>query len=78
MTELVIKLPDRLHKKICEVSGMQNIPVNEIIAASLVERLFRIMPDPYLEERAKRTTGKGFSDVLSLISDEPPEEYDRL
>ncbi len=78
MTELVIRLPDMLHRKIYELSGKQNIPVDEIIAASVAERLFRLMPDPYLEDRAKRATGKGISDVLSQVPDVPPEEYDRL
>lgn len=78
MTELVINLPDRLHQKIFEVAGKQNIPVDEIIAASVAERLFRLFADPYLEERAKRATGKGFSDLLSQIPDVPPEEYDKL
>jgi hypothetical protein len=78
MTELIISLPDRLHRKICEVAGKQNIPVDEIIAASVAERLFRFIPDPYLEKRARRATGKGFSDVLSQVPDVPSEEYDRL
>ena len=57
---------------------MQNIPIDEIIAASLAQKLFRIIPDPYLEERAKRATGEGFSMVLSQIPDVHPEDYDRL
>lgn len=78
MTELVISLPDKLHQKVCEVSKMNNIPIDEIIAASLANKLNRIIPDPYLEERAKRATGVGFSIVLSQVPDVPPEEYDKL
>lgn len=78
MTELKIRLPDRLHQKAYEVSRMQNIPIDEIIAASLAQKLFRIIPDPYLEERAKRATGEGFSMVLSQVPDVPPEDYDKL
>lgn len=78
MTEIVIKLPNILHQKIFEVSGKQNVSVDEIIAASVAERLFRLMPDPYLEERAKRATGKGFSNLMNQVPDVPPEEYDKL
>ena len=78
MTELKIRLPDKLHERALEVSKMQNIPIDEIIAASLAQKLFRIIPDPYLEERAKRATGEGFSMVLSQIPDVPPEDYDSL
>ena len=78
MTELTIKIPDKLHEKVCEVLKLNNIPSDEIIAASLTNKLYRIIPDPYLEERAKRATGEGFSIVLSQVPDVPPEEYDEL
>jgi hypothetical protein len=78
MTELKIKLPEKLHRKACKVSKMNNIPIDEIIAAALAQKLFRIIPDPYLEERAKSASGEGFSLVLSQVPDVTPESYDRL
>ncbi len=78
MTELTIRLPEKLHQKACEVSKMQDIPIDEIIASSLAQKLFRMIPDPYLEERAKRASGEGFSEVLSQVPDVPPEDYDKL
>ena len=78
MTELSIKLPDKLFRKVCEVSKMNNVPIDEIIAASLADKLNRILPDPYLEERARRATGEGFFRVLSQVPDVPPEDYDKL
>jgi len=78
MTEILINIPEKLHQKVCEVSKMNNIPIDEIIAASLANKLHRIIPNPYLEERAKRATGEGFSIVLSQVPDIPPEEYDKL
>ena len=78
MRELKIKLPDKLYQKACEMSDIQKIPLNEIVALSLAKNLFRIIPDPYLEERAKRATGKGLSMVLSDVEDAPAEVYDRL
>lgn len=78
MTELVINIPDKLHQKACEVSKLNNIPIDEIIAASLANKLYKIIPDPYLEKRAKRATGEGFSIVLSQVPKVPPEEYDKL
>ncbi len=78
MREIVIKLPDVLHQKVCEVAENQDIPIDEVIAASIAERLFRLMPDPYLERRARRSTGIGISDVLSQVPDVQPEEYDKL
>ncbi len=78
MTELTIRLPEKLHQKACEVSKIQDIPIDEIIASSLAQKLFRIIPDSYLEERAKRASGEGFSEVLSQVPDVPPEDHDKL
>ena len=78
MTQLTIKLPDLLLQKVNEFSKARNIPVDELIAASLAQKLNRITPDPYLEERAKRATGEGFSAVLSNVPDVPAEEYDQI
>jgi len=78
MIELKIKIPDKLHRKVWEFSEKQHIPIDEIIAASLAQKLFLMIPDPYLEERAMRATGEGFSTVLSQVPDVPPEDYDRL
>ena len=78
MTELKIKLPDKLLKKTYEVSKKQNIPIDELIAASLAQKLFRIIPDAYLDEMAKRATGVGISGFLSQVPDVIPEEYDKL
>lgn len=78
MTELKIRLPDKLHQRARKVSKMQNIPIDEIIAASLAQKTLSYHSRSYLEERAKRATGEGFSVVLSQIPDVPPEDYDRL
>ncbi len=78
MTELTINLPDKLHQKVNEISKSRNIPVDEIIAASLAQKLFRIIPDKYLEERAKKATGEGFSEFLSQSPDNPTDNYDRI
>ena len=78
MTALQVQLPERLHKKAFEVAESKNLSMDVIVAASLAQWLSRIVPDPYLEERAKCATGKAFSEVLSQIPDVPPEEYDKL
>ena len=78
MTELTIRLPEILHQKVCQISEINHIPIDEIIAASLAQKLFLMIPDPYLEERAKRATGEGFSLVLSQVPDVPPDDYDKL
>lgn len=78
MTELKVQIPDKLHRIVCEVSEKNNIPIDEMITAALAGKLFQMIQDPYLEERAKKATGEGFSYILSQVPDVPPENYDRL
>jgi hypothetical protein len=78
MTEISIRIPDNLYQKACEVSGKIRVPIDEIIAASLARKLYKIMPDPYLEERARRATGAGLANMLDQVPDVPPEAHDAL
>jgi len=50
----------------------------QITSGSLAQKFFLIVPAPYLEEKAKRATGDGFSLVLSQVPDVPSDDYDKL
>lgn len=78
MTALQVQLPEKLHEKVNEIVAAHHLSMDMVVAASLAQWLSRIVPDPYLEERAQRATGEGFSQALSQVPDVPPEEYDRL
>lgn len=52
------------------------IDTNVLVTA--LHYFFRMMPDLYLEERAKRATDEGFVLVLSQVPDVPPADYDKL
>jgi len=66
MVECTVKLPDILHEKACEVSRINSIPLDENIAASLAQNLYNVIPDPYLEERAKGGAGSNLELWLGL------------
>ncbi len=78
MTALQVQLPEKLHEKVSEIVASRHLSMDMVVAASLAQWLSRIVPDPYLEERAQRATGEGFSEALSQAPDIPPEDYDRL
>ena len=78
MTAIQIKLPDKLHQKALEIARQKDLSIDEIVAASLAQWLSRIVPDSYLEERAERASGKGFSMIMEEIPDIAPEEYDKI
>ena len=69
MTALEVQLPEQLYEKAIAVAESQNLSMDMIVAASLAQWLARIVPDPYLEERAQRASGKAFSSLLSQVPD---------
>jgi hypothetical protein len=78
MTAIQIQLADKLHQKTVEIARQRDLSIDEIVAASLSQWLSRIVPDPYLEERAERASGKGFSMVMEEVPDVEPEDYDKI
>lgn len=76
MTKLSITIPDELYQSVLEASARCRIPVDEIIAASLARKLHKIMPDPYLEERARRATGADIANILDQVPDVQPQAHD--
>jgi hypothetical protein len=78
MTAVNVQLPEPLHAKAREVAKAQNLSIDELIASALAQRLARLIPDSYLEERARRADGAALSDVLNQVPDVSPEEEDRL
>ena len=78
MTALQIQLPEQLHQKAVEITTAKHLSLDMVVAASLAQWLARIVPDPYLEARARRSTGEALAEALAQVPDAPPEEYDRL
>ena len=78
MTALQIQLPEQLHQKVVEIAAQKDLSLDMVVAASLSQWLARIVPDPYLENRAQRSTGTAFAEALDQVPDVPPEAYDSL
>jgi len=56
----------------------KGVSLDEFICRALIEKLSAMIPDPYLEARAKRGDLKKFRAVLAMVPDVPPEDYDRF
>jgi hypothetical protein len=78
MSLLTIELPETLHQKAREVAAARNLSVEALVAIALEQTLSRLVPDPYLEQRAARATGKGIEEFLAAVSDSSRVESDRL
>jgi hypothetical protein len=71
-------IPDDVRAKAEEVAREKHISLDEFTTLALVQRIGASIPDPYLEERAKRGNLKRFKEILAQVPDVPPEDYDKL
>lgn len=78
MSAVTLNLPDNLHAKACEVAASKNLTLDALVTIALTQSLSRLVADPYLEERAARTTGKGIDEFLAQVPRAEPPEWDRL
>jgi hypothetical protein len=78
MSALTVNLPDNLHRKAHEVAASKNLTMDALVAIALSQTLSRLVPEPQLEERAGRATGKGMVEFLDQVPSAEPPEWDRL
>jgi predicted transcriptional regulator len=78
MSALTVNLPDNLHEKAREVAASKNLSMDALVTMALAQSLSRLVPDPHLEERAARATGKGVDEFLAQVPAAEPPEWDRL
>ena len=78
MTALHVMVPEDVQQKAREVADQEHITLDELTTQALMEKLSAMIPDPYLEARAKRGDRKKFFEVLAGVPDVPPDDYDRI
>jgi hypothetical protein len=71
-------IPDDVRAKAEELAREKDISLDEFTTLALVQKISASIPDPYLEARAKRGSMKRFKEILAMVPDVPPEDYDRL
>lgn len=78
MSTLSVRLPDSLHRQIRRLAQQEGISINQFISTAAAEKMAALMTLDYLEERAKRGSGKKFEAALAKLPDVEPESHDRL
>lgn len=78
MTELHVTVPDAVFKGIQDLSQREKIPLDQLVALALSEKLAAMMTEDYLQQRAARGDRKKFLAVLAKAPDVVPEPDDRL
>jgi hypothetical protein len=78
MTTLQITMPEEIRQKATAVARKQHISLDELMISALMEKLSFLVPDPYLEKRARRATKRGFDKFMAQVPAVPPDDRDRL
>ncbi len=79
MSTLNIELPESLHRAACELEGREGVPVEQLAAVALAEKVSALRTLDYLRGRAANGRIENFDRVLEKVPDiEPEHEDDRL
>ena len=78
MTALHVMIPDEVLAKAQELAEKKHMSLDDFTTLALIEKLSAMIPDPYLEARAKRGDRNKFEAGMKQVPDVPPRDYDRL
>ena len=78
MSDLRLRLPDSLHRKLREIASKDDVSINQFIATAVAEKAAAYLTLDYLEERAGRADGTLFDRLLNRVPDAPPVPGDEL
>ena len=78
MSNLSLRLPDSLHRRIRQLAEQDDISINQFIATAVAEKTAALLTVEYLEERARRADPKLVDRILSRVPDVPPDPGDEL
>ena len=78
MSNLSLRLPDSLHRKLREIAEKDDVSINQFIATAVAEKAAALLTVQYLEERAGRADPKLFDRLLSRVPNVEPLPGDEL
>ena len=78
MSDLRLRLPDSLHRKLREIAEKDDVSINQFIATAVAEKAAAYLTVEYLEERARRADPSLFDRLLARVPDTVPLPGDEL
>lgn len=78
MSDLRLRLPDSLHRKLREIAEKDGVSINQFIATAVAEKAAAYLTLEYLEERARRADPSMFDRLLARVPDIAPLPGDEL
>ncbi len=76
--KLNTQIPDALYQQIETLANKEQIPVEQLITMALSAQISAWLTKEYLQEKAQKGSWDKFKQVLDKVSEQEPEEYDRL
>lgn len=76
--KLNTRIPDALYQQIETLANKEEIPVDQLITMALSAQISAWLTKEYLQEKAQKGSWDKFKQVLSKVSDQEPEDYDKL
>ncbi len=78
MSDLRLRLPDSLHRKLREIAEKDDVSINQFIATAVAEKAAAYLTVEYMEERARRADPSLFDRLLARVPDAAPLPGDEL
>jgi len=78
MSNISIRLPNSLHKKVHELAKQENVSINQFITLALAEKISALITEDYLQERAAQGDRSKFERALDKVADVEPLPQDAL
>jgi predicted transcriptional regulator len=79
MSQMTLRLPESLHKRLKEIAEKENISANQFVALAVAEKITALTTADLIEQRAVRAPDrKRFEELLAKAPDVEPDEEDRL
>jgi uncharacterized protein (DUF1778 family) len=78
MSNLSLRLPNSLHRKIRELAARDDVSINQFIASAAAEKAAALLTVDYLEERARRSDPRLVDRILDRVPDVAPVPSDSL
>jgi len=79
MSQMTLRLPESLHKRLKEIAEKENISANQFVTLAVAEKITALTTADLIEQRAARAPDrKRFEELLAKAPDVEPDEEDRL
>jgi len=78
MSNLTLRLPDSLHRKLREIAERDDVSINQFIATAVAEKAAAFLTVEYLEERGRRVDPNLIDRLLARVPDVEPLPGDEL